>query len=108
MNKIIKIIIKKLIPIIVNNSNNRHTLIAIICYYWDAIIHIHGIYHIYTWYIPKIIGVPDVHFALHRDSDATFQVSSASGTVLRLTSDGTVGNRDRDSQCVSAFQCTTY
>jgi hypothetical protein len=38
MNKIIKKIIKKLIPIIVNNRNNRHTLIAIICYYWDAII----------------------------------------------------------------------
>jgi hypothetical protein len=40
MKKKIKKEIKKIIPIIVNNRNNRRTLLAIICYYcqWDPII----------------------------------------------------------------------
>jgi hypothetical protein len=39
MQKTIKKTIEKIIPIIVNNRNNRHTLMAmIIGYYWDAII----------------------------------------------------------------------
>jgi hypothetical protein len=33
----LKKIIKQIIPIMVNNRNNRHTLLAIIGYYWVAI-----------------------------------------------------------------------